>query len=640
MNTIDSADAKEQLDRIDEILSEKHLLIGGLAVQFFHPARESKDIDLVCSHEVRTKIIDKLYPSDIWEVVDANRDEYRPNYRIKHKLNGLVISFGPKITEREPYKDIKWDLILKEYSIPFIKSKDETFSKIYIPQADALAYTKLISFINRQGDKCEQDLKDFVDLTNNKRCSIDVLYNLIKRIVSDSKKLQDDFWAKICSDNEFDRIIERGNIFKFADFFHRNNPFSINGLPKDSVVEEDVKPIKKGKYSNILFFPQNNRPKEAELPDAITNAKKLSFMARTGINFLGFNANSIVDAIQNNQCKCKFLVFNKYSPGIEYGQVKPDFDVSNVFSAYEHLKNLKNNNNDNVEIRVLNSFPPFSFEYYEKNDEEKIIIIRPHFFTNYTPSDRPMFMLKNDNCWYNIFYNEFDNLWKKSQVWGKTQKWGTPGRIVIDGPPGAGKTTLLVGTSDRAELGNKVFIGSFKESGYTVFGGLINDSIKDMRKEKNNPVMEPSDNWDMFFKYAIERAIKSYNEAKPDLINFYDRGIIFLEVFAELGGYKGEMPPEYHNFIENNRYDTPVFIFHPIPGYKVSPQAGDAKFRNYDFNGLEKIYEKTVAAYKKYNYKVVEIKAPNKNMASKKDKNAVQKNIDSRITIIKKELGI
>lgn len=41
---IESAEAKKELGRIDDILNEKHLLIGGLAVKYFYPARESKDI--------------------------------------------------------------------------------------------------------------------------------------------------------------------------------------------------------------------------------------------------------------------------------------------------------------------------------------------------------------------------------------------------------------------------------------------------------------------------------------------------------------------------------------------------------------------------------------------------------------------
>ena len=219
---IESAEAKKELGRIDDILNEKHLLIGGLAVKYFYPARESKDIDLVCSDAVRNTIIRELYPTNEWDIFDENMDEYRPDYHIKNKKNGLIISFGPKIKEREPYADIDWDLLVKEYSIAF-ENKRVKYKKIYIPSAGALAFTKLISFVNRETHKDIQDLQDFVDLTNHKSCALDDLFNLIDR-VADKSKLRENFWKKIASKKECASIIAKGNIFKLADFFTESKP--------------------------------------------------------------------------------------------------------------------------------------------------------------------------------------------------------------------------------------------------------------------------------------------------------------------------------------------------------------------------------------------------------------------------------
>lgn len=93
---IESAEAKKELGRIDDILNEKHILIGGLAVKYFYPARESKDIDLVCSDAVRNTIIRELYPTNEWDIFDENMDEYRPDYHIKNKKNGLTFLLVPK----------------------------------------------------------------------------------------------------------------------------------------------------------------------------------------------------------------------------------------------------------------------------------------------------------------------------------------------------------------------------------------------------------------------------------------------------------------------------------------------------------------------------------------------------------------
>ncbi len=78
------------------------ILIGGLAVQQYITARASADIDIVCPHEVSRAIIDVLYPTHTWDVQDENKDEYRPSFVIKHKVEKEypIIHFGPKMASR------------------------------------------------------------------------------------------------------------------------------------------------------------------------------------------------------------------------------------------------------------------------------------------------------------------------------------------------------------------------------------------------------------------------------------------------------------------------------------------------------------------------------------------------------------
>ncbi|MCL2650536.1 MAG: ATP-binding protein [Candidatus Azobacteroides sp.] len=393
-------------------------------------------------------------------------------------------------------------------------------------------------------------------------------------------------------------------------------------------------------YSDTVLFPQDNRPSEAALPDIFKDAREFSFMSRTGSTFLQLHIDDLKISIENSDFRCKFLVFNQYSPIIDYEADYMNFNKESVLSSHTVLKDLLKKGKDQVEIRVMNHFAPFSFEYYKKYDNTEIIFIRPNFYTLTQPDYRPMFMLKKNDYWFNYFRREFNTLWSKSQVFGKTHKLGTPKRIIIDGPPGSGKTTLLTGRSDRDDRGRE-FEGSFKESGYTVFSGLINDSIQKMREESRKPNMQPEDDWELFFKHAIDLAIKEYNEAKPDLISFYDRGIITLESFAKSGNYDGRLPDKYYNFVNDRqkKYDDPVFIFHPIPGYIVSPQAGDANIRKFNFEELKELHSSRVAIYKRYGYRVIEIEAP-ADPTVIKDSQEVKKNLNKRINIIKEELGI
>ena len=93
-------DAKEELVRINNVLTKPHILIGGLAVNQYDLARISTDIDLVVEFETANKIIKELYPSLEWNKIDRNDDEIRPSYEIVNRTNSeLVIKFGPKILQ-------------------------------------------------------------------------------------------------------------------------------------------------------------------------------------------------------------------------------------------------------------------------------------------------------------------------------------------------------------------------------------------------------------------------------------------------------------------------------------------------------------------------------------------------------------
>lgn len=162
--------AKDQLLRIDPLLQGPHILIGGLAVQKFIVTRDSKDIDLVCSYDTARAIVKVLYPSDEWDVKEVNDDAYRPSFVVRHLFKDYgEIAFGPKVTERTPYKYIDWNHLLTN-SIPFnLAGRDLT--NIRIPSCSDLAFTKLISFLGRDKTsltKRTNDLQDLVDLTNQR----------------------------------------------------------------------------------------------------------------------------------------------------------------------------------------------------------------------------------------------------------------------------------------------------------------------------------------------------------------------------------------------------------------------------------------------------------------------------------------
>ncbi|MCP5428652.1 MAG: nucleoside 2-deoxyribosyltransferase [Chromatiaceae bacterium] len=214
---IDRAVAKQEIERINEALEKPLLLIGGLAVQQYYPARVSKDIDLVCEFDVAQRLLDQLYPSKDWKVKDHQSDDYRPSYRIQHKVEdkGTII-FGPKIVERKPYEYLDWGY-LAEFAKPFSGREGKQLSNINVPSAEALAYTKLISFLGRNGNevKIAQDLKDMVNLTNHDEFSSSRFYDLIRRSEAETV-LFEDFRRK---SSEYSDIISQSSLHALAPLF-------------------------------------------------------------------------------------------------------------------------------------------------------------------------------------------------------------------------------------------------------------------------------------------------------------------------------------------------------------------------------------------------------------------------------------
>jgi hypothetical protein len=221
---IERAIAAKELSRINATLASPHLLIGGLAVQQYHVARTSHDIDLVCSFAVAQSLLTELYPSGSWRIEDKRRDDYRPAYEITHRFEQLgTIKFGPKIAQREPYEHINWSALIQR-SRPYVGAEGE-LPNIRVPSPDGLAFTKLISFVSRldQEKKARADLADFVDLTNHNAFSASHLLDLLR-----GTGMCDELMSRFRrASRPYREIVEDSCLFSLSQLFHldQRHPF-------------------------------------------------------------------------------------------------------------------------------------------------------------------------------------------------------------------------------------------------------------------------------------------------------------------------------------------------------------------------------------------------------------------------------
>lgn len=198
-------------------------------------------------------------------------------------------------------------------------------------------------------------------------------------------------------------------------------------------------------------------------------------------------------------------------------------------------------------------------------------------------------------------------------------------RIIIDGTVGAGKTTLITGMSQR-DIQKKKYPG-ISDLGYPVFTDMMASVIRTMRADG---ISDPAQDWPLFFEIAVNRCVSDYNRAEKNQINFYDRGIYFLEVMAEL--YNQKLPERYYEFCETNRYDNPVFIFEPILSIDMTkPHEMDNKQKVYTVEQRMQQHYQIMKIYEEKGYNVIIIPL--------KSEDPYENNI-YRLNLIKKKLGL
>ena len=198
-------------------------------------------------------------------------------------------------------------------------------------------------------------------------------------------------------------------------------------------------------------------------------------------------------------------------------------------------------------------------------------------------------------------------------------------RIVLDGTVSAGKTTLISGISQRNPSAKR--LEGLADLGFPIFTDWITDVIADMRRIGYE---DPSENWKLFFDMALEMSITNYEKAVPGTINFYDRGIHFLEIMAKR--YCVQLPQKYYDFCLGNRYDNPIFILEPLLLVEViTPYITDNRQKIYTREQRIQQHQEAIDLYKKWGYEVVVLPI---------SKDSPEKCQEFRLNLIKEVLGI
>jgi hypothetical protein len=398
---IDIAIAKEYLTKIDEELESPHLLIGGLAVEQYYKGRDSKDIDLVCDHSTAKSLL-SIFPSGEWDIIDHNDDEYRPSYEIKNLVNdGVTVIFGPKISEREPYNYLNWEAF-REGAQPF-KYKNIELKNILIPSVESLAFTKLVSAVERKPKskkKSLQDFEDYINLSNHKTFHINKFIHILKKANLNSAFVKDLSSLVI----DYSDTWESSNIKYLFDTL-------IFGRSQHEVEAES-------------FFREGYVDNSEDFKNRFSLAKSLR-IAGYAQNRMAITYASEFERILDRDGSIRLIVMDPDKPGISYANKRSSNPVSKEEVKFQHSAAIskfkgmvtKSNGKGEVKIKVIDLVIPYTIYAFDiENEKDGSIYV---WLTPYRKSsaDRPGFCLTKDrdSGMYSFFKEQFEMLWNATE---------------------------------------------------------------------------------------------------------------------------------------------------------------------------------------------------------------------------------
>jgi predicted ATPase len=159
-------------------------------------------------------------------------------------------------------------------------------------------------------------------------------------------------------------------------------------------------------------------------------------------------------------------------------------------------------------------------------------------------------------------------------------------RVVITGAPGTGKTTLL---------------NLLKTQGYAIHKEMARALIKEQQELGSKIV--PWQNHNLFGQELFKRQVAQYHQAKPKIINFYDRGIPDNLGYLRRDGLQNKA-------LEEKAKEYPYYkkVFFTPPWKNIYAQDQE---RWEDFNLMLEIHEALQEIYQFYNYQLIEVPRTN-----------------------------
>ncbi len=166
-----------------------------------------------------------------------------------------------------------------------------------------------------------------------------------------------------------------------------------------------------------FFHTLDDKQPADSFPNMIKNCEQIDIMTRTSINLLSQYQKEF-ERLGKSGCKINLLFVDPESvtSNFLYGSNTLLYR-SNITGAARIIKSLQNVIGDKLEVRVTQHAPTVSIINFKKHQQKGFIQASLYFIHGAYGRDRPIFHIESQDKWYEIFENEFDEIWKKSTNW-------------------------------------------------------------------------------------------------------------------------------------------------------------------------------------------------------------------------------
>lgn len=164
------------------------------------------------------------------------------------------------------------------------------------------------------------------------------------------------------------------------------------------------------------FFIWLDHPDRPKFDTLFKDAVRICLIAKTAVNVLGGNSRNFKEAARNG-CRLQFIfpnpILNKSIYGPDTERYEKNLEITKIA-----LKEIKDIGRERVQVRTISHVPTMAMIIVEhKNPEDNLILVQMYFHRSRLQTDRPMFIIPYKDKWYEVFLDEFYDLWHDGMMW-------------------------------------------------------------------------------------------------------------------------------------------------------------------------------------------------------------------------------